>query len=183
MDAHAVAEHSLWLLPCADDAVWLTAMIDDLAPRFGTPPFIAHVTLQGDSVLSCEALSTLARSLAQTIPVQRWPIADVASSAHYFRMLYLAFAANDDFARLQQGTVAVTQTRVGLSPFPHLSLAYGNDSDRAAARARELGAPLHGRTLTFDRLAVARSSCTLPIADWRIAASFALCPLSPSAVE
>ena len=183
MDANAVAEYSLWLLPCADDALWLTAMIDDLAPRFGTPPFIAHVTVQGDSVLSCEGLSALARSLAQTIPVLRWPIADVASSAHYFRMLYLAFASSDDFARLQQGAVAATQTRVGLSPFPHLSLAYGNHADRAAARASELDASLQGRTLTFDRLAVARSSCTVPIADWRIAASFALCPLAQSAVE
>lgn len=175
MEANAVAEYSLWLLPCADDAQWLAAMIDDLARQFGTPPFIAHVTVQGDSVSSCEGLSTLARSLAHTTEVQRWPIADVASSAHFFRTLYLAFAPRDDFTLLQQGAAAATQTRVGLSPFPHLSLAYGNAPDAAAACARELGVRLQGRTLTLDRLAVARSSCTLPIADWRVVASFALC--------
>lgn len=87
---------------------------------------------------------------------------------------YLGFDACEDFARLQEHAATMTGTRAGLSPFPHLSLAYGDAPDVAAQCVRELDARCRTRVLTLDRLAVAHSSRTLPIAEWRVVASFAL---------
>ncbi|MSQ74460.1 MAG: hypothetical protein EXR34_01555 [Rhodoferax sp.] len=67
---------------------------------------------------------------------------------------------------MQAAAQAMTGTADGLSPFPHLSLAYG-DAHVAYARQRQLLAgDYSGQTIVFDRLAICRSSSHVPISEW-----------------
>ena len=184
------AEYSLWLMPSADDAAWLDALIASAAPIFGTPPFRAHLTVQGDLAVPPETLCRVAEALASSCEALDLATAKVASSQHFFRSLFINLHANDAFERLRSLAARLTGTENGLSPFPHMSLAYGEpehaDSKRVfmtqfAARLCELP------TVRIDSLALVLSSKNLPIENWRVLESFPLrlsgvsrSPLAPS---
>jgi len=171
------AVHSLWLMPRADDAKALDALIAELAPTFATACFCAHLTVQGDLATPLAELRDIAAALASSCPPLDWPLAAIAGSAHYFRSLFLEQSPNADFARLQSSAAALTRTTDGLSPLPHVSLAYGEPAEPASKPAllqHYAHLPSVMPTLHFDRLVVARSSKSLPIAQWAVLASFAL---------
>ena len=175
--AIAPAVHSLWLMPCADDAAALDALIAELAPRFAGEAFRAHVTVQGDLTTPLEPLRTIAATLASACPLLDWPLAGVAGSPHYFRSFYLELAPRADFDRLRSTAAALTGTTDGLAPFPHLSLAYGEPADPADKPAlvqRYARLPDLRPALRFDRLVIARSAKSLPVAEWSLLESFAL---------
>ena len=75
---------------------------------------------------------------------------------------------------MQAAARRCTRTSMGLSPYPHLSLAYGEphpDNDRLAAVLSE---EFSGREIVFDRLALCRSSKNIAINDWQRVAHYAL---------
>ncbi|MDB5893109.1 MAG: hypothetical protein JWQ88_640, partial [Rhodoferax sp.] len=81
------------------------------------------------------------------------------------------------FAELQRRSTTATGTAAGLSPYPHLSLAYGSavpDMPDMAALQAGLSAAWAGRVLRTDRLAVCRSSKDISIADWQCVMTLAL---------
>lgn len=171
------AAHSLWLIPEAADGQRLDALIAELAPLFATAAFRAHVTVQGDLATPLPELREIAAALARSCPRLDWPPAGVAASMHYFRSLYLELPPHAEFARLQTEAAALSGTALGLSPFPHLSLAYGEAADPALKPAllRRYAQWFRVRPgLRCDRLAIARSSKDLPIAQWTLIESFAL---------
>ena len=175
--AIAPAVHSLWLMPCADDATALDALIADLAPRFAGEAFRAHVTVQGDLTTPLEPLRTIAATLASACPLLDWPLAGVAGSPHYFRSFYLELPPRADFDRLRSTSAALTATTDGLAPFPHLSLAYGEPADPTTKESllRRHARMVDARpALRFDRLVIARSAKSLPVAEWSLLESFAL---------
>jgi hypothetical protein len=172
----AYVAYSIWLLPAEDDYDRLARIVDELAPLFRTPPFPPHVTVQGDLPKRLADVSGAARQIASTLPAQRWPVRGIEMSDHHFRTLYAAFDGTELFPPLLERAATLTGTRDGLSPFPHLSLAYGPlDPLRKQALAAEVaeGLPRH---LAFDRLAVAISGKTVPIPSWRALETFALLP-------
>ncbi len=172
----SVAKYSLWLLPAPADRAWLDALVARLAPAFGQPGFVPHVTVQGDLSRPLAEVCELAVTLARALPVLDWPIRGVERSVHFFRTLYLRFERTDAFVPLLEHAARLTGTRNGLPLFPHLSLAYG-ELDDAAKRphADTVATEIAGRRVTFDSLAVALSGKGVPIGDWRIAAT---CPLA-----
>ena len=159
-------QYSIWLLPRADHEAALTATVSRLSTELGGPFFTPHVTIQGDVALTPDQLRpTLARMAAQT-PVQHWPVALVDGTPHFFRCLFLRFDLHQAFQELQAATQLLTDTAHGLSPFPHLSLAYG-DALEAYARERQLlASDFEEQIIVFDRLAICHSSSHVPIADW-----------------
>lgn len=171
------AVHSLWLMPCADDAAALDALIAELAPRFAGEAFRAHVTVQGDLATPLAPLRTIAARLAAACPRLDWPLAGIAGSPHYFRSFYLELQPHADFDRLRSTAAALSGTTDGLAPFPHLSLAYGEPTEPAAKPALLQS---HARivesrpALRFDRLVIARSAKGLAVADWSVLESFPL---------
>ena len=167
-------EYSIWLLPEAALERTLQRTISELAIVQGESAFFPHVTLQGDLCRSLEDLSGPVAGMARDLPAQRWRVRAVECGDHFFRCLYLRFDADVVLAALQDRVRAFTGTADGLSPFPHLSLAYGTVTD-ATRRARdELAQGFAAREVVFDRIAVIRSSKDVPIAEWRILEEYSL---------
>ncbi len=177
MSATPSASLSIWLLPSDAQARLLDAAVIQLAPFFLTPPFTAHVTLQGDLALDDAQGQELAQTLARQLPAITLAQQGLASSPHFFRSLYLQLAPDAAFDAMQAACAALSGTRQGLSPFPHLSLAYGeprDEADRLVLATPQLGAIEALGPIRLDHLVLARSSKDIPIADWRILARFAL---------
>ncbi len=166
----SMAEHSFWLLPAQADAAWLDGIVATLAPVFGTPAFRAHVTVQGDIAADGASLHEQLHMLAGLCPPWRWQVQALTCSEHFFRAFYLALAPHPCFDRLCVVSSTALGTTDGRSPFPHLSLAYGEPA--APQRKPELMARYAPecvmREILIDRVALVRSSKDVPIADWRL---------------
>ena len=168
-------EYSIWLLPEAILERTLQRTIVELAIVQGESAFFPHVTLQGDLCRSLEDLSGPVAGMAPDLPAQRWRVRAVECGDHFFRCLYLRFDADAVLAALQDRVRAFTGTADGLSPFPHLSLAYGTLTDATRRACDELAQHFTTREIVFDRIALVRSSKDVPIAEWRILEE---CPLT-----
>lgn len=176
-DADAVPvgpAYSVWLLPAEPLAAQLVAQVAALACVFATAPFLPHVTLQGDLRLRLADVVRATAAIADALPVQQWASEGIAVSESYFRSFYLAFGSPPAFAPAREQLATLTGTRAGLSPFAHLSLAYGPlDDARKQALRTSVGAALPG-TFTFDRVTVALSGRGVGIPSWRPLQTFAL---------
>jgi hypothetical protein len=161
-------EYAVWLLARADQHAALHARVRQLAPRHEGHVFEPHVTLQADLPLSADPACALVDALAAATPVQRWTVGAVEGTGHYFRSLFLRLTAGDAFARLCRQCVEASGTEEGLSPYAHLSLAYGPTQGDAVALRRELTDVLGGTTLVLDRVALARAGTAVPIAQWQL---------------
>lgn len=162
------AEYSIWLLAREDQQQVLRAAVEALADRHDGHRFEPHVTLQGDLAMRAGDAVALLDELAASTPVQHWPVLAVESTGHFFRALYLRLGAGSAFERLLRQCEAHSGTAEGLSPYPHLSLAYGPARGDAASELAQLTSDMSGRALVFDRVALCRSSKLVPIADWRL---------------
>jgi 2'-5' RNA ligase len=173
-------EYSLWLLPERAMQERMAALVATLAPRFATRAFPPHVTVQGDLRHRLKDMTAAATALAQGMAVQRVRVRGIEQSMHYYRAFYLAFDGFEAFAPLVQRSAQRFGTEHGLSPFPHLSLAYGTlGSDAKDRLATEFAAhvPLE---MVFDRLAISLSGDGVGIASWRVLQTFALAPSAPA---
>lgn len=162
------SEYSIWLLPRDDDGAMLSDLIAELAPAFCGCSFAPHVTVQGDLDAELPALQRMLDRLAGETPPLRLKVRAVQSTGHFFRCLYLRFDDDATFERLQALAREFSGTDCGLSPYAHLSLAYGDPNETMqAARCEELSPRVVGRHIALDRVAVYRSSKDVAIADWR----------------
>ena len=168
------SEFSIWLLPAASDAAMLHGIVDELSSTLHSPVFTPHLTIQGDIALPKAELEDALSGLAARIVVQRWPVQQIECAQHVFRCLYLRFAEHTAFTELQHASRALTGTPDGLSPFPHVSLAYAVPHPRLEEIAQARRAAWVGRDILFDRLAIWRSSKDVAIADWACVAQFPL---------
>ena len=169
-----VNEYSIWLLPDAALQKRLTAIVSDLAQRFGSPDFIPHVTIQGDLTVQLDALTEAVQAIANEHTSQHWPAASIDGGEHFFRSLYVRFDESPAYLSLKQSMQRISRTADGLSLFAHLSLAYGlTETQKSDALFAELRRPL-SEPFCFDRIVIARSSKNVPIADWECVAEFAL---------
>ena len=168
------AQYSVWLLPDAATEPVLMETIARLSVLLGSPGFAPHVTVQGDIALPLEHLREPVQRWADSCPPLRWPVAQVECGAQFFRCLYLRFPASAAFTTLQAFAHSSTGTSRGLSPFPHLSLAYGDPQADNAGLRSVLADEFGGREVVFDQLAIFRSSKSVPIPQWECLAQFPL---------
>lgn len=170
------AEHSIWLLPEAAQLAALTTLVGALAPGFCGAAFMPHVTVQGDLARPLDALQRDVAALAAQTPALTVPVTALEHGPHFFRCLLLRLDAGAAFDALQQRSAALNATRAGLSPYAHLSIAYGDATTAALGRVPRatIERDWVGHLLRLDQLAVVRSSQSVPIADWRVLARFAL---------
>jgi 2'-5' RNA ligase len=159
---------SLWLLAREDAQQRLGRLVRELAPQHECHVFEPHVTIQGDLALAEADALALLRELAATTAPQRWTVRAVESTEHYFRSLYLRLDAGPAFDAMRRRSAERSGTEQGLSPYAHLSLAYGATRGDAAALRERLGREHGAQALEFDRLVLARSGQAVAIADWRV---------------
>lgn len=159
---------SLWLLAREEQQRALARLVEELAPQHEGHVFEPHVTIQGDLALPEADAPALLRELAMTAPLQSWLVRGVESTEHYFRSLYLRLDAGAAFDAMRRLSAERSGTDAGLSPYAHLSLAYGPTRADAAALRTRLDTEQRGRLLEFDRIALARSGQAVAIADWRV---------------
>lgn len=169
---NAASQYSLWLLPTDATQLELAALIARLGVRFGTQPFMPHLTIQGDLSLSLDRVSHAAKSVAAHWPPQRWRVAEVAGSEHFFRSLYLRFDETPAYVGGKKYLQSASGSADGLSLFPHLSLAYGVPDEAQKREVIDELSSMIGNEITFDRVVVARSSKQVPIAEWACQAAF-----------
>ena len=172
---HALpAQYAVWLRPDAEAEPLLMETIARLSVLLGGPGFEPHVTVQGDIALPLELLREPVQRWADSCPPLRWPVAEVQCGAQFFRCLYLRFNGSAAFTTLQAFAHSTTGTSRGLSPFPHLSLAYAaTQADNIGLRT-VLADEFAGREIVFDQLAIVRSSASVPIPQWECLARFPL---------
>lgn len=170
----AKPEYSIWLLPAAAQETTLTAAVVRLSAELSGITFVPHITVQGDLALPFDALGGLLQRIAVRTPAQRWRVQGVETSDQFFRCLYLRFVDAPAFAAMQSETRHFTGTADGLSPFAHLSLAYGAPRPDASRLRETLAGDYAGTEIVFDRLVLARSSKYVPVADWRCLAQYRL---------
>ncbi len=172
--------YSLWLLPEPEALEALTDVVARLAPRFATRAFAPHVTVQGDLALRLHDVVARTAALAATCEAPLMRVRGIEMGDHYFRAFYLALEWPGFDAMLARSAAAFG-TREGLSPFAHLSLAYGTLApDARRVLAREFAGQVPGE-IRFDRLAVTLSGKSVNIASWRVLHAFTLAP-SPSSI-
>lgn len=168
MDSSVKSEYSVWILPQAGLEQALQKTILEIAAIQGENTFFPHVTLQGDLCGPSEEMSRSVAMMAQHIPLQRWRVRAVECGDHFFRCLYLRFDEDVALLELQDKVCAFTRTCNGLSPFPHLSLAYGRVTEVTRQAREDLMQRFAACEIAFDRIAVVRSSKDIPITEWRI---------------
>lgn len=167
--------YSFWLVPEEPVERELSTLVRALAPVFGMPAFAPHATVQGDLDLAADDAETLARELVAGGAPLAWRSWGIQWTEHPFRTFFVAFDRADRFNALRERSAKLTGSREGLSPFPHLSLAYGTLPVREKiARSRPLAPAFEGRTIKFDRLVVALSGKEVPIEEWRAVATIPL---------
>ncbi len=169
-----LAEYSIWLLPMSAQESTLAATVTRLSNALAGAVFAPHVTIQGDLTQPLEKLAEFSAALAERVVVQNWRVRRVENSPHLFRCLYLRFGVAPGFEALQEASRAFSKTTDGLSPFPHLSLAYGNAGPAHAQARADLAREFMAREIVFDRLAICRSSKNVPVADWQCLAMYPL---------
>jgi hypothetical protein len=162
------SEHSVWLLAREDQQTALRERVRALAPRHDGHLFEPHVTLQGDLPMALDAARALVDRLAAATPTLHWPVRAVEGTEHYFRSLYLRLDAGEGFERLRRDCVRSSGTEYGLSPYAHLSLAYGPTRGDAPALRETLLREWSAEPLVLDRIALARSGKAVPIEQWEL---------------
>ena len=168
------AQYSVWLLPEPAIEQVLAETVTRLSVLLGGPGFAPHVTVQGDIALPLDLLRWSVQRWAESCPPLSWPVAHVECTAHFFRSLYLRFNESAAFTALQAFAHSSTETSRGLSPFPHLSLAYGDSQEDNHGLRKVLSDEFVGQEIVFDQLAIYRSSKSVPIAEWECLGRFPL---------
>lgn len=163
---------AVWLLPSTDDALRLTAIIDDLAARHGSPRFEPHLTVLGGLRLDPARTQAVMRRIADRTAPMELAIRGVRHSPVFFESVFLRI---EDDRRLQalRGQLCVDLGhRPHRAPAPHVSLVYGELPEDLR---RSLRATIDaGRGLLFDRIALATPGDDaldwLDVSQWRVLA-------------
>jgi 2'-5' RNA ligase len=137
---------ALWLVPEGAAYEQLSARIDALALRHGSPRFPPHVTLLGGFTGDvAEVLAATARMASATAPFTVRLVAAVVRD-EYFRRLVLEVEPTEELnAARARAAAALTRPAAGFEP--HLSLLYGRaevTSEGAVSDWQPLGRLLLG---------------------------------------
>lgn len=172
-EASMTHNHSIWLMPCAEDGEFLSGLLADFAGRFGTPVFTPHLTIRGDTSLAVAALEAGVTEVASDVPAFSEAITAIEASDTYFRSFYARFGVSAPLGQLKQRL----DPGAAEAFLPHVSLLYGFIPVAAkASLAHEFQQVLAGRQITFDRLCVVRSGQDIPIDEWAVIATAQLAP-------
>jgi hypothetical protein len=164
------AASSIWLIPTSE---WLSVFREEiwrLSRELQTEAFEPHVTVLGDIAAEVKELRDIVPRLAGGLPPFELLVSHVEGMDLHFRALYLRMIDHPRFHLLCRQAASAIDRPFSVSPYPHLSLAYGRLSadvrrdlcDNLFPRFRDVRIP-------FDRLALVRASSSLLVDEWRVA--------------
>ena len=173
----APAGISLWLVPEGRDAERLSALIDELAARHGTPRFAPHLTLLPLLGGAEDDVLKRAARLARELPPLEVRLVGPETRDEYFRRLLVRAEATPALREAHARAAARFGREADPTFLPHVSLLYGR---LAAEEAERLRAALVSRV--EGRFEAAHLHAWLTkgsVSDWRPLARLALGAASP----
>lgn len=129
---------ALWLVPTEDQARLFTAIIRDLARRFGTPDFPPHVTLCSGNLTTVpeDGMRRMDGLCADLRPFSL-AVNGIGLADDFFSFLFVSLAEIDSSAVFERA-LRIFPEGHGPAIGPHLSLMYGDKGtpiDRSRIRA------------------------------------------------
>ncbi len=148
---------SIWLMPCAEDAEALSALVRECAEALGSPSFEPHMTLHhgfpAPGVTREAAGEWLCKRMERSAPPEL-ELRDLRFGDRYTRGLVMALKPHPDAAGLARVAGELLVRTGGWKFWPHVSLAYGIVPE---ARRKALKSPLARRLpsrVRFDGFAI-----------------------------
>lgn len=163
---------SLWLMPEAVARERLSATIEDLARRLGTPSFEPHVTLIGRLAPSAPEIVIAAEKLAASTPPFQLQLARLGHSAQYLRCVFYEIEDSPVLAELHRRARSLLRSDKDRPFFPHLSLVYADLDEPTRLRLVEEMAGENREPFPVNELQVVRTEGD--VGDWRPLAAFPL---------
>lgn len=121
--------YSLWFMASKKDQQLLQDMVDTLAKKYRTEPFVAHMTLIGLGDWSHAKLSQLkkgAAKLAQQGKPFKAEIVGTASRNMHFQCVFLPVVPDEPATTLNQQARKIFKHQNDPQYFPHFSSVYGD---------------------------------------------------------
>jgi len=122
-----------WLIPTQPARSFFQQLINDLARRYGAPPFEPHVTVHvgaNDADVAQSAISEAARSCKINLKPLR-----IGQSSEFIKTLFVQFAFNTGLHQLSEMIRKTADDSSEYELKPHLSLLY---KEMPASARREL---------------------------------------------
>jgi len=161
---------SIWLIPTPNWQPVFREEVRRLSGELQTEAFEPHVTVLGDIAAQIEELGDIVPRLAAELPPFELSIANVEGMDLHFRALYLRMIDHPRFDLLCRRATSVIDRPLSVSPYPHLSLAYGKlSAEVRGGLCDDLLPRFRDVMIGFDRLALVRASSSLSAHEWRIA--------------
>jgi len=161
---------SLWLMPEGALRDRLAALIQELAARLGTEPFLPHVTLLPGLAGPEAVLLEASRSLAALLPPLTVRLVSVEGRDQHFRCLFARAEADEPLRAAHEAAARTFGRAADLAFLPHLSLVYGTlAAETKWPLATELE-PAVPASFEAARLHAWRTDG--PVGDWREIGTF-----------
>lgn len=156
-ESNPVDSWSIWLMPRAEDAEPLSALVRECAEALGSPPFEPHLTLHhgfpAPGVTREAAGEWLCKRMERIAPPEL-ELRELRFGDRYTRGLVMALKPHPDAAGMARVAGELLVRTGGWKFWPHVSLAYGvvPDAHRKALKSR-LASRLPAR-IRFDGFAI-----------------------------
>lgn len=168
----AASRYALWLLPAEPVRSRYADLIRRLAERCQTPIFEPHVTLlgrlQGEQAAQARRTERLARELTP-FDIR---LLETAYLDEYYRALFIEVALTPPLIATRAAARVAFERRIENGFYPHLSLLYGDLSEREKEAILDDIGRYHDEWVRVNRLALWHVDG--PPAAWRAAATCTL---------
>ncbi|WP_323018367.1 hypothetical protein [Castellaniella sp.] len=161
------AIHSVWLMPCAQDAASLAQIIRQIAAACHTPVFEPHLTLVEDMPRSADDIAARLSTAFAGQTALACPITTVSGLPTYFRSLFAAFKLDEALQAAKTTAMQALDMPINETFTPHISLGYGIPEDQKARHIHSMDGLLRQQIIHFDAIVVAQSGKEIPIDQWR----------------
>jgi len=152
----AVPRYALWLLLPDAARILYGEIVRRLSERLATPAFEPHVTLLGGLGGKERVLDRQTQRLAESLAPFDIRLLEAAYLDEYFRALFIDVALSPPLHAARTAARRLFERRLDDSFRPHLSLLYGDVSEREKESALDDIGRYFDETLRIDRVALWR---------------------------
>lgn len=126
--------YSLWLMPSGNEYEQLSARIRELSKAHDTPVFEPHVTLLGGLQEKESGIVARTKKLTEVLEPLTINLTQIEYRNEYFRCLFYSVEITTDVINGYTRTCDIFGVSEGKNYMPHLSLMYGDISQKTKER-------------------------------------------------